>query len=406
MRIELPDHARGRGGGDAAPTPARTVAAEAAAPESTAETETPPGGRLGQAESLNGLAKIVLAIVPALTVALAAVGGATGGLARLFRDQTGAARGAVALIFLSFVLAALATRTAAAAGSVAPATSSRRIGAKAVLLLASTALFVAGVAWAFDAQISVMGRGQAPLVTGSVTPGPAGASLDAHVLATGVKSNSRVVVFAFQSSDEHGDRNSRKLPLYYSKSGPDADGRVDISVLADVPDPDMSQYPYLFVTAVLGEEQRDCDGVLIEGTGPARPNGTACMTLRKSGAGSPAAARSLEVPGSVAWTDSGGNLKQGQPFAVHATGQVSFIQNGPRVGPNGAVDLHPGVCVLPGATQHAGLIGRISATAAGPAFFVGEDFAGVADRGGELFLGINDTGVDNNSGAFHVSVQA
>ena len=36
----------------------------------------------------------------------------------------------------------------------------------------------------------------------------------------------------------------------------------------------------------------------------------------------------------------------------------------------------------------------------------GEDFTGVADRAGELFLGINDTGVDNNYGSFHISVQA
>jgi len=114
----------------------------------------------------------------------------------------------------------------------------------------------------------------------------------------------------------------------------------------------------------------------------------------------------MDVPASVAWTDSGLSLKAAQPFAVHAAGQVSFSLNGPLVGPNGASDLHPGVCVLPGATRHAGLIGRIGATAAGPAFFVGEDFTGVADRAGELFLGINDTGVDNNSGSFHVSVQA
>jgi hypothetical protein len=282
------------------------VAAAAAGPESAPASETPPGSPLEHAETLNGLAKIVLAVVPALTVALAAVGGATGGLARLFRDQTGAARAAVALIFLSFVLAALATRTAAATSSGARATSSgRRIGVKAALLLVSTALFVAGVGWAFDRQISVMGRGQAPLVTGLVKPGPAGESLDAHVLATGVKSSRRVVVFAFQSSDEHGDRNSRKLPLYYSKSGPDADGRVDIAVLADVRDADATQYPYVFVTAVLGEEQRDCEGVLLEGTGPPRPTETACMTLRKSAGGSAAAARALDVPGSVAWREAG-----------------------------------------------------------------------------------------------------
>jgi len=131
------------------------------------------------------------------------------------------------------------------------------------------------------------------------------------------------------------------------------------------------------------------------------------MTLRKSAGGSATATRALDVPASVAWTDSGLSLKAAQPsFAVHAAGQVRFSLNGPLVGPNGASDLHPGVCVLPGATRHAGLIGRIGATAAGPAFFVGEDFTGVADRAGELFLGINDTGVDNNSGSFHVSVQA
>ena len=60
------------------------------------------------ADALNQLSKILLAVVPALTVALAAVGGATGGLARMFRDQTGAAQASIALIFLAFALAGLA----------------------------------------------------------------------------------------------------------------------------------------------------------------------------------------------------------------------------------------------------------------------------------------------------------
>jgi hypothetical protein len=339
-------------------------------------------------------------------VALAAVGSATGGLARLFRDQTGAARASIALVFLSFALAALATRTAAAAGVVRPATGTRGASVRVALLLASTALFVIGVAWAFDAQISVMGRGQAPLVTGAVKPGPSGDTVDARVVATGVKSSNRVVVWAYQSSDQNGDRNSRKAPFYYSKSGPDTDGRVDIPVVADVPNSDAGQYPYVFVTAVLGEEQRDCDGVLIAGTGPPRPNETACLTLQKPVGGQPLATRSLDVPGSVSWTDSGVSLKQGQPFGVHATGQVSFVPGGPLVGPNGAADLHPGVCVLPGPTQHAGLIGRISSSTPGTPFLVGDNFTGVAYRSGQLVLGINDTGVDNNSGSFHVSIQA
>jgi hypothetical protein len=59
--------------------------------------------------------------------------------------------------------------------------------------------------------------------------------------------------------------------------------------------------------------------------------------------------------------------------------------------------------VLPGAAHHAGLIGRISGS--GTPFFVGSDFTGPALQGGELFLGINDIGVDNNSGAFAATVQ-
>src|SRR4051812_35502539 len=58
--------------------------------------------------AVNRLAQISIALIPALVAALAAIGGATGGLARLFRDQTGVASRAVALILLSFALAAFA----------------------------------------------------------------------------------------------------------------------------------------------------------------------------------------------------------------------------------------------------------------------------------------------------------
>jgi hypothetical protein len=391
---------------------------EPAQPEA-AEPEPVPDDPFAAAAGLNRLAKIVLAVVPALTVALTAVGGATGGLARLFRDQTGAARGSIALIFVSFALAALAARTGAGTGVLGSPTR-RRLRLRAALLLISTAAFVGGVAWAFDAQISVMGRGQAPLVTGAVTPVASGATLDARVTATGVRSSDRIVVYAFESSDEQGDVNSRKVPLYYSKSGPDADGRVDLRVLADVPGPNLQQFPYVFVTAVLGEEQRDCDGLLIQGAGPPAPNETACLSLQRPGAvvaaaapsaGTPAApsvsaARTVDVPGTVSWTPSGVAVTQGQRLAVQATGQVSYVNGGPLVGPDGAPDLHPGVCVLPGPTHHAGLIGRISGATTGPPFLIGSSFYAVAGQSGALDLGVNDIGVDDNAGSFRAAVQA
>src|SRR4051812_22163730 len=167
----------------------------------------PEAGRaiaLDEAEGLDRLAKILLAVVPALTVALAAVGSATGGLARMFRDQTGVARASIGLIFLSFALAALARRpTATASGQ--PARSPRLQRLRGAMLLLSGLTLVVGIAWAFDAQISVMGRGQAPAVTGTVTPTASGDQLDATVVASGVKSSNRIVVFAYASSDEHGD---------------------------------------------------------------------------------------------------------------------------------------------------------------------------------------------------------
>ena len=89
---------------------------------------------------------------------------------------------------------------------------------------------------------------------------------------------------------------------------------------------------------------------------------------------------------------------------MRATGEVSFIQNAPPVGPDGASDKHPGVCVLPGPEHHAPLIGRILGPSPGTPFLGGSTFAGQANQSGELEPGINDIGVDNNAGSFHPSI--
>jgi hypothetical protein len=109
------------------------------------------------------------------------------------------------------------------------------------------------------------------------------------------------------------------------------------------------------------------------------------------------------VPGTVAWTGTGVSLTAGERFVVHAGGEVSYSHFHPPVGPDGDSTPHPGVCVLPGPDHHAGLIGRISVS--GTPFLVGSHLTGSANRSGELYLGINDTGVDNNGGAFTATVQ-
>lgn len=369
--------------------------------------------RQAEVENLDRLSKVLMAVIPALVAALAVVGGATGGLARMFRDDSVAARSAVGLIFLSFALAAC-TRRSPTVGRSGAGTVDRLAGTRAGLLMVSGVVLVAGIAWAFETQIAVMGNGQAPVVTGTLTPTPTGDSLDGHVEATGVKSTSRIVVFAFESSDGNGDSRSRKVPLYYSRTGPDPNGRVDVHVVAQVPASDLHAYPYLFVTAVLGEEQRDCDGALIEGHGPAAPAQTACLTLARPGGPAPGASQSpaalstptaVAVPGTVSWTSTALRLVRGQRFVVRASGLVSFSPTAPPVGPDGATDSHPGVCVLPGADHHAALIGLIRGQTAGQPFLVGRDLEAVAAQSGELDLGINDTGLDNNGGSFQASVE-
>jgi hypothetical protein len=107
----------------------------------------------------------------------------------------------------------------------------------------------------------------------------------------------------------------------------------------------------------------------------------------------------------VAWTRTGLSVTQGRRFVVHATGHVSVIQTAPSVGPDGATDEHPGVCVLPGPDHHAALIGRILGPSPGEPFLVGSTFDGQADQNGQLELGMNDIGVGNNGGAFQATVQ-
>jgi hypothetical protein len=155
--------------------------------------------------------------------------------------------------------------------------------------------------------------------------------------------------------------------------------------------------------------------VVLHGGGtPARQaSGADRPAAERSGTPSPGAATTaalsqpavVTVPGTVAWTPTGIHVAEGQRLVVHATGQVGFIGGVPPVGPNGAADLHPGACVLPGPEHHAALIGRISGQTPGAPFLVGQDFDGPAGASGELQLGINDVGVDNNDGAFQATVQ-
>jgi len=207
---------------------------------------------------LNRLAQLSLAIIPAFVAALAAIGGATGGLARLLRDETRVAVVAMGLILLSVALAALARAVSTTPGP--PGSSPRlvvRPRVKAVLLLGSGILLFAGLFIAVTAQIGVMGTSQAPQIAGSVERSGNDVVVRGVVQASGVRSVDRITIYSYQTDD---DAESANMPaLYQSSSGPDANGVVKVPLELLVHNgPD---WPHLVViTAVLGEDRRNCDG--------------------------------------------------------------------------------------------------------------------------------------------------
>jgi hypothetical protein len=230
---------------------------------------------------LNRLAQLALALIPAFIAALAAIGGATGGLARLLRDQTGVAVVAMGLVLLSLAFAALARGVTTSRTSSPQGSSSGlvvRPAVKAVLLLGSGLLLFAGLFVAVTAQIGVMGTSQAPQISGGVGHDGNDVVVDGHVKASGVRSVDRITIYSYQT-DEDAD-SADKPQLYQSSSGPDADGVVDVALKLVVHNG--NGWPRLVViTAVLGEDKRNCDGRPVQaGAASTDVRRVACLVLR------------------------------------------------------------------------------------------------------------------------------
>jgi len=122
--------------------------------------------------------------------------------------------------------------------------------------------------------------------------------------------------------------------------------------------------------------------------------------------GPPAAAPvSVVVPATEQWTDTGIDLSIDDGVLIEADGTIKPAPYEALLGPDGAIDR-------PDARQynvegleeanHAGLIGRIGG--AGAPFQVGSELLFEADTEGRLFLGINDSGVNNNAGEFAATI--
>jgi hypothetical protein len=112
---------------------------------------------------------------------------------------------------------------------------------------------------------------------------------------------------------------------------------------------------------------------------------------------------SVVVPGTEQWTDTGIDLSIGDKVLIEADGTVNpAAPNFPVNGPNG--NLLAGLTKVERLEErnHASLIGRIGE--AGAPFWVGSRHLSKANTEGRLFLGINDSLVENNAGEFTATI--
>jgi hypothetical protein len=109
----------------------------------------------------------------------------------------------------------------------------------------------------------------------------------------------------------------------------------------------------------------------------------------------------VEVPGTRAWTSTGLVLRRGDRVSITASGTVFHNVGDPQrgfVGPAGATgrpELRQ-FNVLKDA-DHGALLGRVAGK---DVFVVGAAKKFTAAAPGALELGVNDAGLENNSGAF------
>ncbi|MGB8380788.1 MAG: hypothetical protein WCG47_05975, partial [Dermatophilaceae bacterium] len=137
----------------------------------------------------------------------------------------------------------------------------------------------------------------------------------------------------------------------------------------------------------------------------ARTDGTPPATVAPTVAPTPIVT-TIDVPGTQAFVDSRVACKQGNVLDITATGTVQHNVSTPSssVGPEGSPDAalrQFNVAGLPNA-NHAALFASLDRKQ--PFVVVGQSLRFTCPGAGELFLGINDAGVDNNGGKFTATI--
>lgn len=112
----------------------------------------------------------------------------------------------------------------------------------------------------------------------------------------------------------------------------------------------------------------------------------------------------VDVPGNQSFVDTKVACKQGAVLDITATGTVLHnVATSSGVGPDGAPDPALRQFNVPGLpnANHAALIGSLDRKAP---FLIGSTLRFTCPTTGELLLGVNDMGVDNNGGKFVATI--
>ena len=129
--------------------------------------------------------------------------------------------------------------------------------------------------------------------------------------------------------------------------------------------------------------------------------GLACATPDLGG-GADTEATTLRVSADEPWTDTGLDLRLGDRVTIeYVSGEWSPWPGESYDALGSGGDPRCDCNVILG-VSHAALIGRIGD---GQPFLVGEEYAGAAGETGRLYLGMNDTRLEDNSGSIRVRVQ-
>jgi hypothetical protein len=124
-----------------------------------------------------------------------------------------------------------------------------------------------------------------------------------------------------------------------------------------------------------------------------------------AGAQAPAAGvgRTVQVPARTAWNATGITVKQGQVVRFEATGEIRINANDVAIPTGNHRSLFDQKAPVPNVLQGA-LVGRVLVGRGGPVFGIGNQATITMPASGMLYLGVNDSQPNDNSGDYTVVI--